>query len=287
MKTTSSLAVTRRSLLRAQALFGILLTVSAVAPRTAHAARSPLIHGRAAWQARSPRGTVRLSSGRPRRLIIHHTATGNTSDGSLARAYSLARAIQSHHMDTFGWIDTGQHFTVSRGAFILEGRDGSLDSLDSAQGMVIGSHCYGQNTVSIGIETREPTPTLHPRKNSTRHWWGCVPGCAVSTDYPLRRSTVTGTSTPRCVLVTPCTPRCRNCDMTLTNASLTQSCRRQDTSLWPMFQRRRGKALYRSCLPWSSFAASARTGPSAHPLGTAGSSGAVPAMAGELNYLRY
>ncbi|MFJ9552027.1 peptidoglycan recognition protein family protein [Streptomyces erythrochromogenes] len=153
MKTTSSLAVTRRSLLRAQALFGILLTVSAVAPRTAHAARSPLIHGRAAWQARSPRGTVRLSSGRPRRLIIHHTATGNTSDGSLARAYSLARAIQSHHMDTFGWIDTGQHFTVSRGAFILEGRDGSLDSLDSAQGMVIGSHCYGQNTVSIGIET--------------------------------------------------------------------------------------------------------------------------------------
>ncbi|MFI8344000.1 peptidoglycan recognition family protein [Streptomyces sp. NPDC085639] len=153
MQPTSSLSLSRRSLLRAQAVFGILLMGSAVAPLTAHAANSPLIHDRTAWRARNPKGTVRRSFGRPQRLIVHHTATANTSDRSLERAYALARAIQGHHMDSFGWIDTGQHFTISRGAYVLEGRKGSLISLESAQGMVIGSHCYGQNTLAIGIET--------------------------------------------------------------------------------------------------------------------------------------
>ncbi|MFJ2753616.1 peptidoglycan recognition family protein [Streptomyces sp. NPDC087297] len=153
MQPTRSLSISRRSLLRAQAVFGITLLGSTVAPSSAHAANSTRIHQRAAWQARSPKGAVRRSYGRPKRLIIHHTATANTADMSLARAYSLGRAIQNHHMDSFGWIDTGQHFTVSRGAYVLEGRAGSLASLESASGMVIGAHCYGQNTLAIGIET--------------------------------------------------------------------------------------------------------------------------------------
>ena len=32
-----------------------------------------------------------------------------------------------------GWGDSGQHFTISRGGYILEGRYGSLASLDVAR----------------------------------------------------------------------------------------------------------------------------------------------------------
>ncbi|WP_412079179.1 peptidoglycan recognition family protein [Streptomyces xanthophaeus] len=132
---------------------GAVLLAPAVAPTTARAAGASRIYARAVWQARSPRGRVLRAVGRPKRIIVHHTATANTPDLSRTRAFALARAIQSHHMDGFGWIDTGQHFTVSRGAYVLEGREGSLASLVGGERMVVGTHCSGQNGVSIGIET--------------------------------------------------------------------------------------------------------------------------------------
>ena len=46
-------------------------------------------------------------------------------------AYSLARSIQDFHMDSNGWIDTGQNFTVSRGGYAMEGRHRSLETFAS------------------------------------------------------------------------------------------------------------------------------------------------------------
>jgi hypothetical protein len=49
-------------------------------------------------------------------------------------------------------MDSGQHFTNSRGGYLTEGRTGSLDALLGGQGMIQGAHCVGQNTQAIGIE---------------------------------------------------------------------------------------------------------------------------------------
>jgi hypothetical protein len=55
-------------------------------------------------------------------------------------------------MDTNGWADTGQHFTVSRGGYVLEGRHRSLETLVAGEHQVIAAHCPGENGNAIGIE---------------------------------------------------------------------------------------------------------------------------------------
>ncbi|MBT2542687.1 N-acetylmuramoyl-L-alanine amidase [Streptomyces sp. ISL-44] len=130
-------------------------------------------------------------TGRPKRIIVHHTATVNTPDVSRSRAFALARAIQVHHMDTFGWIDTGQHFTVSRGAYVLEGREGSLASLyDEGGPMVVGTHCSGQNALAIGIETEG---TYIHREPPVKQYEALVDLCArICRQYWLSASEIYG-----------------------------------------------------------------------------------------------
>ncbi len=64
-------------------------------------------------------------------IVVHNTQDQNreplTGDAEFAAARELARRIQHSHMITdHHWADTGQHFTISRGGLILEGRHGSL-----------------------------------------------------------------------------------------------------------------------------------------------------------------
>ncbi|UQW99551.1 peptidoglycan recognition family protein [Streptomyces sp. RerS4] len=113
---------------------------------------SPLIFDCDTWGARPPSEDVVILDAPPRRIIVHHTATRNTDDLSQKRAFALARAIQNYHMDMQGWIDTGQHFTISRGAFVTEGRHHSLAELSTGLRQVRSAHCVGQNDVSVGIE---------------------------------------------------------------------------------------------------------------------------------------
>ncbi|WP_284574381.1 peptidoglycan recognition family protein [Streptomyces sp. 2P-4] len=115
-------------------------------------AAAPVIASCATWGARPSSEPVVVLANRPQRIIVHHTATANVTDYSQQRAFALARAIQTYHMDAQGWIDTGQHFTVSRGAFVMEGRHSSLAELRGGTRQVRAAHCVGQNTVSIGIE---------------------------------------------------------------------------------------------------------------------------------------
>ncbi|MEV7418015.1 peptidoglycan recognition family protein [Streptomyces sp. NPDC089919] len=104
------------------------------------------------WGARPPLEPVVVLDAPPQRIVVHHTATANVTDYSRQRALALSRAIQNYHMDTHGWIDTGQHFTVSRGAFVTEGRHASLEELEGGARMVRAAHCVGQNSSAIGIE---------------------------------------------------------------------------------------------------------------------------------------
>jgi hypothetical protein len=122
-----------------------------------------------AWGARPPAGSVTVDNYRPNKIIIHHTAMANSMDYSQAHAFQNSRDIQNLHMDQNGWIDSGQHFTNSRGGWLTEGRHGSLYALLHGQTIVRGAHCVGQNDQAIGIENEgtylieQPPPALWNR----------------------------------------------------------------------------------------------------------------------------
>jgi len=126
----------------------------------------PWIIGCDDWGARPPASTPVQSGIATNKIIVHHMAFPNVTDYSREQAVKLARDCQNLHMDTNGWIDTGQHFTVSRGGYVLEGRHGSLSTLEQAERQIVSAHCPGENGRSIGIEsegtyiTEIPTPAL-------------------------------------------------------------------------------------------------------------------------------
>jgi N-acetyl-anhydromuramyl-L-alanine amidase AmpD len=140
----------RRVLLGGFALAGAATVL--VAPGEAWAVDAPPIIDCAGWGARPNSGVVSVWNQRPVRIMVHHTATPNTQDVSRAAADDLARGIQNFHMDNRNWIDSGQHFTISRGGFVLEGRRRSLEVLRTGKRQVEGAHCTGQNVEAVGIE---------------------------------------------------------------------------------------------------------------------------------------
>lgn len=116
----------------------------------------PRIFSTSEWGARPPRAPISVLPNRPDRIVIHHTTHDNTTDFSQRRAFTIARGIQDFHMDDprRRWLDTGQHFTVSRGGFILEGHHRSLDVARGGRGHVLGAHAGPEcNRRSVGIES--------------------------------------------------------------------------------------------------------------------------------------
>jgi peptidoglycan hydrolase-like protein with peptidoglycan-binding domain len=126
------------------------LTVAHASAASGQAA--PLIHPTSEWGARPPSEAVTLADKPPTKLFIHHTDTPNTTDYSLAHGIALAKSIQNYHMDKQHWIDTGQHFTLTRGTHVLEGRHRSIEALQNGHQDVLSAHCVGQNDKAIGIE---------------------------------------------------------------------------------------------------------------------------------------
>jgi len=106
----------------------------------------------AGWGARPNSAVVPVWNQRPVKILVHHTASGNVPETDRGAADRVARSIQNFHMDARGWLDTGQHFTISRGGFVLEGRHRSLEVLRAGRQQVEGAHCTGQNVVAVGIE---------------------------------------------------------------------------------------------------------------------------------------
>lgn len=133
----------------------VLLTGSAhVIGTSAEATRTPAppsVFTREEWEAREPTRSARVLDEAPTYIVVHHTDTRNTDDGSRAWAFELSRAIQNHHMDSQGWADTGQQLTISRGGHVMEGRNGSLDAIRDGQHL-IGAQVRDHNPVAVGIE---------------------------------------------------------------------------------------------------------------------------------------
>ncbi|MGW1676127.1 peptidoglycan recognition protein family protein [Saccharopolyspora sp. NPDC002376] len=113
---------------------------------------APEILSTSEWEAREPSSPVQVLDQRPVKIVVHHTASANSEDTSQEHAMELARQIQEFHMDSNGWLDTGQNFTNSRGGWLLEGRHKSLAVLTAGEQHVLGAHAGEQNSVSLGIE---------------------------------------------------------------------------------------------------------------------------------------
>ncbi|NUT33669.1 MAG: N-acetylmuramoyl-L-alanine amidase [Hamadaea sp.] len=148
----------RRALLKGGLAAGALLPVTAAGialPAAAAQAEDgtfDFIIDCDSWGARPPSSELVMHTRRTRKIVIHHMAFPNVTDYSREAAIALAKKCQDLHMDRNGWSDTGQHFTISRGGYVLEGRHRSLEGLKSGEQQVQSAHAVGQNTQSIGIE---------------------------------------------------------------------------------------------------------------------------------------
>ncbi|QRP46620.1 N-acetylmuramoyl-L-alanine amidase [Amycolatopsis sp. FDAARGOS 1241] len=113
----------------------------------------PQIHPTSEWNARPASGAIVVENHKPTYIVVHHTVDpGNNTDYSLAHALQISRDIQTFHMDTRGWIDTGQQFTNSRGGYVTEGRHRSLEILRGGTQHVQGANVGNHNSECLGIE---------------------------------------------------------------------------------------------------------------------------------------
>ncbi|KAB1937455.1 N-acetylmuramoyl-L-alanine amidase [Micromonospora sp. ALFpr18c] len=119
------------------------------------------------WAARPPKDPLSVSAIPTNKIIVHHMAFPNVTDYSREQAVKLAHDCQDLHIDGNGWSDTGQHFTVSRGGYVLEGRRGSLERLEAGDRQMISAHCPGENGRAIGIENEGTYVTETPPKALT------------------------------------------------------------------------------------------------------------------------
>jgi hypothetical protein len=173
--------------------------------RTYGAVTPPRVYTRAEWSARPPSSPVTVLPNAPDHIVVHHTASGNTTDYSLAAAGRLSHWIQDLHMDTNGWIDAGQQLTISRGGYVMEGRDRSLDAIAAGQ-LAYGSQTLNQNDHTIGIEneglytTQNTTTALFDALVATCAWLCAAYGLDPHAAIVGHRDYVTSTQCPGDVL---------------------------------------------------------------------------------------
>ncbi|MFH8577653.1 N-acetylmuramoyl-L-alanine amidase [Streptomyces zaomyceticus] len=180
----------RRTLLTGVLALGAATALPLGAAGAARAAAVPPIADCGTWGARPASSPVRILPTPPVKIIVHHTATPNVTDLSRDQAFRLARSMQNWAMDERHWIDTGQHFTVSRGAHVVEGRHSSLAELQGGARTVESAHCTGQNTVAIGIENEGDYTSVDPR---TEQYATLVELCAhICRQYGLRAYQIYG-----------------------------------------------------------------------------------------------
>lgn len=191
---SSSPRISRRTAIRGAVLVGVGAAAAGgtvLTSNLAHAdAARPTIASCAEWGARSPRGLTQLTNN-PNKIVIHHTATSNSAGTTKQDAYNLAYQIQGWHMNPpNNWADSGQHFTISRGGYVMEGRHTSLQHLDDGRGMVQGAHAPGANSNGIGIENEGLfTSTLPPEAL----WNSLVDFCAyICSQYNIPATEIFG-----------------------------------------------------------------------------------------------
>lgn len=116
---------------------------------------APRIYRCDEWGARDPLASY-FAKAAARGIVVHNTEGKNRDpfgdpEVEVRAAFANARQIQQSHMDERHWHDTGQHFTISQGGVITEGRHGTLAA--AKQGLVVrGAHSPHANDDHWGIE---------------------------------------------------------------------------------------------------------------------------------------
>ena len=113
------------------------------------------------WGAQAAKSPIQILDKAPTMIVVHHTATPNAADVSRSHGVMLARSVQQGHFSN-GWSDSGQHFLVTRGGYIFEGRHGSYDAMATGSKHVVGAHTQGKNDVAVGIENEGNYMTVAP-----------------------------------------------------------------------------------------------------------------------------
>ncbi len=139
----------RQVLARTAAVAGGVVLAGAV-HQTAQGAAMPRVYTRAEWGARAPDFAAQIIN-KPDHLVVHHTASSNVSDFSQSQAFRLSRWIQDLHQLTNGWGDTGNQLTISRGGYIMEGRNRTLQAIGQGRN-VLGAQTANNNSHTLGIE---------------------------------------------------------------------------------------------------------------------------------------
>jgi N-acetylmuramoyl-L-alanine amidase len=140
--------------------------------------RQPKIIATHVWGAK-PATARPIVTGRPKRIIFHHTATHhpeieNPQNESREEAIRFARSIQAFHMGPQrNFNDSGHNFLVCMNGLILVGRHFSYTAIRAGR-MVVSAHVPGNND-QPGIEhehLHEPHMTAKQLEASARlHAW--------------------------------------------------------------------------------------------------------------------
>ncbi|WP_018686551.1 peptidoglycan recognition protein family protein [Actinokineospora enzanensis] len=150
------MTVTRRALLHTglavTALPALGINASADVVPTGLPLAAPTIVTCDEWGARQPSEPIQMLDHRPTYIVVHHTATPNADDISRDHAVRLAHSIQDFHMDSRGWIDSGQQLTNTRGGYLMEGRRRSVEAVANGHEHVQGANVADHNSEVIGIE---------------------------------------------------------------------------------------------------------------------------------------
>lgn len=150
------------------------------APEAAEAAVTrPYIYTRGQWGARKPKVPATVLLRRPDHIVIHHTASPNSKSYTTHHAAALSRSIQATHMGRNGWDDIGQQFTISRGGYVMEGRNRTLEAVMTLR-HVVGAQTANENSHTLGIENEG---TYTSAKPTAKLWNSLIDLCAFLCDH--------------------------------------------------------------------------------------------------------
>ncbi|HEY3687984.1 MAG TPA: peptidoglycan recognition family protein [Streptosporangiaceae bacterium] len=143
------------------------------------AVKRPYIYTRGQWGARKPKVAATVLNRKPDHIVIHHTASPNSKDYSTHHGAALSRSIQAFHMDHNGWDDMGEQFTISRGGYVMEGRNRTLSAV-AAHKHVVGAQTANENSHTLGIENEGTYITATP---TAKLWNALIETCAWLCDH--------------------------------------------------------------------------------------------------------
>jgi len=108
------------------------------------------------WAAKPPTQLSPLIS-KLTGLVIHHMANQNRTPETrpiraLEEGAQICRDCQNLHMNTNGWVDTGQNLSNTVEGILWEGRHGSALAFNTGSAFPVGAQCEDNNTETIGVE---------------------------------------------------------------------------------------------------------------------------------------